>query len=183
MQQLAIVTGIFVALLSDYFLAGVAGGSAEAVALDVTSDESVAAALAAILFVLAFTSVLADFYYGESNIRFMTRSRVTMGVYRFAVLVCVFMGAVLALEVAQLAAFSEDIRAHLVGVREALQGNLDPALLFAPWGVVEREVRRILDEGRAAPGHIFNLGHGVLPDTDPVVLTRVVELVHEVSSR
>ena len=57
------------------------------------------------------------------------------------------------------------------------------ALLFAPWEVVEREVRRILNEGRAAPGHIFNLGHGVLPDTDPVVLTRVVELVHEVSSR
>ena len=69
------------------------------------------------------------------------------------------------------------------GSRLPVQGNLDPALLFAPWEVVEREVRRILDEGRAAPGHIFNLGHGVLPDTDPVVLTRVVELVHEVSSR
>ena len=70
-----------------------------------------------------------------------------------------------------------------VGGDQPVQGNLDPALLFAPWEVVEREVRRILDEGRAAPGHIFNLGHGVLPDTDPVVLTRVVELVHEVSSR
>ncbi len=70
-----------------------------------------------------------------------------------------------------------------VGGDQPVQGNLDPALLFAPWEVVEREVRRILDEGRAAPGHIFNLGHGVLPDTDPVVLTRVVELVHEVSAR
>lgn len=70
-----------------------------------------------------------------------------------------------------------------VGGGMPVQGNLDPALLFAPWEVVEREVRRILDEGRAAPGHIFNLGHGVLPDTDPVVLTRVVELVHELSSR
>jgi uroporphyrinogen decarboxylase len=40
-----------------------------------------------------------------------------------------------------------------------------------------------VDEGRAAPGHIFNLGHGVLPDTDPDVLTRVVDLVHEVSQR
>lgn len=70
-----------------------------------------------------------------------------------------------------------------VGGQQPVQGNLDPALLFAPWEVVEREVRRILDEGRAAPGHIFNLGHGVLPDTDPVVLTRVVELVHEVSAR
>jgi uroporphyrinogen decarboxylase len=44
-------------------------------------------------------------------------------------------------------------------------------------------VRAIVDEGRAAPGHVFNLGHGVLPDTDPDVLTRVVELVHEVSVR
>ena len=70
-----------------------------------------------------------------------------------------------------------------VGGQQPVQGNLDPALLFAPWEVIEREVRRILDEGRAAPGHIFNLGHGVLPDTDPVVLTRVVELVHEVSAR
>lgn len=64
-----------------------------------------------------------------------------------------------------------------------LQGNLDPALLLAPWPVIEAEVRRILLEGRAAPGHIFNLGHGVLPETDPAVLTRVVELVHEVSAR
>ncbi len=59
-----------------------------------------------------------------------------------------------------------------------VQGNLDPALLSASWPVVEAEVRRIVDEGRAAGGHIFNLGHGVLPDTDPSVLTRVVELVH-----
>ena len=59
-----------------------------------------------------------------------------------------------------------------------MQGNLDPALLLADWPVVEREVRRIVAEGRAAAGHIFNLGHGVLPDTDPDVLTRVVELVH-----
>ncbi|HEV7172694.1 uroporphyrinogen decarboxylase [Pedococcus sp.] len=65
----------------------------------------------------------------------------------------------------------------------AVQGNLDPALLFAPWEALEAKVRGIVEEGRAAPGHIFNLGHGVLPDTDPDVLTRVVELVHEVSSR
>ena len=70
-----------------------------------------------------------------------------------------------------------------VGGDQPVQGNLDPALLFAPWEVVEAQVRRILAEGRAAPGHIFNLGHGVLPETDPVVLTRVVELVHEVSAR
>lgn len=70
-----------------------------------------------------------------------------------------------------------------LGDRYAVQGNLDPALLFAPWPVIEARVRSILDEGRAAPGHIFNLGHGVLPSTDPDVLTRVVELVHEVSAR
>jgi uroporphyrinogen decarboxylase len=60
-----------------------------------------------------------------------------------------------------------------------LQGNLDPAVLLADWPVVEAEVRRIVAEGRSAAGHIFNLGHGVLPDTDPAVLTRIVELVHE----
>jgi uroporphyrinogen decarboxylase len=59
-----------------------------------------------------------------------------------------------------------------------LQGNLDPAILFAGWPAIERAVRRIVDEGRAADGHVMNLGHGVLPDTDPEVLTRVVELVH-----
>jgi uroporphyrinogen decarboxylase len=64
-----------------------------------------------------------------------------------------------------------------------VQGNLDPAVLFAGWDVVEREVRRILAEGAAAGGHIFNLGHGVLPATDPGVLTRVVELVHSASKR
>jgi uroporphyrinogen decarboxylase len=65
----------------------------------------------------------------------------------------------------------------------AVQGNLDPSTLFAPAEVIEGEVRRVLGEGRAAPGHVFNLGHGVLPETDPGVLTRVVELVHELSGR
>ncbi|RZS89510.1 uroporphyrinogen decarboxylase [Motilibacter rhizosphaerae] len=60
-----------------------------------------------------------------------------------------------------------------------LQGNLDPAVLLAPWPVVEREVLRVLDEARDLPGHVFNLGHGVLPASDPDVLRRVVELVHE----
>lgn len=69
------------------------------------------------------------------------------------------------------------------GGRYAVQGNLDPALLFAPWDALERRVREIVEEGRLAPGHIFNLGHGVLPATDPDVLTRVVSLVHEVSRR
>ncbi|GGF46300.1 uroporphyrinogen decarboxylase [Ornithinimicrobium tianjinense] len=69
------------------------------------------------------------------------------------------------------------------GGRYAVQGNLDPALLFAPWPALERRVREIVEEGRRAPGHIFNLGHGVLPTTDPEVLTRVVELVHDASAR
>jgi uroporphyrinogen decarboxylase len=59
-----------------------------------------------------------------------------------------------------------------------VQGNLDPALLLADWPVIEREVRRVVEDGRAAGGHIFNLGHGVLPETDPTVLTKVTELVH-----
>jgi uroporphyrinogen decarboxylase len=61
---------------------------------------------------------------------------------------------------------------------KALQGNLDPAVLGAGWPVVEREVRRVVAEGRAAHGHVFNLGHGVLPWTDPDVLARVVETLH-----
>ncbi|MBD8079655.1 uroporphyrinogen decarboxylase family protein [Cellulosimicrobium arenosum] len=59
-----------------------------------------------------------------------------------------------------------------------LQGNVDPALLTAPWPVLEAHVRDVLARGAAAPGHVLNLGHGVPPDTDPDVLTRVVELVH-----
>jgi uroporphyrinogen decarboxylase len=74
-----------------------------------------------------------------------------------------------------------DARTRL-GDGYAVQGNLDPALLFAPWPALERAVRSIVAEGAQAPGHIFNLGHGVLPDTDPEVLTRVVELVHEASA-
>jgi uroporphyrinogen decarboxylase len=51
-------------------------------------------------------------------------------------------------------------------------------VLLADWEVVRREVHRILADGRAADGHVFNLGHGVLPTTDAGMLTRVVELVH-----
>jgi uroporphyrinogen decarboxylase len=76
-----------------------------------------------------------------------------------------------------------DAAAELVGPGVAVQGNLDPTVLFAPWPVIEAEVRQILDAGKAASGHVFNLGHGVLPETDPDILTRVVALVHELSSR
>jgi uroporphyrinogen decarboxylase len=76
-----------------------------------------------------------------------------------------------------------DVASARIGPRYAVQGNLDPVTLFAPWEVVEAEVRRILTEGSAAPGHIFNLGHGVMPENDPDVLTRVAALVHEASVR
>ncbi|UOE43563.1 uroporphyrinogen decarboxylase [Agromyces larvae] len=72
-----------------------------------------------------------------------------------------------------------DVAASRVGDGVPLQGNLDPALLAAPWPVLDAAVRDVLRRGRVAPGHVFNLGHGVPPETDPTVLTRVVELVHE----
>jgi uroporphyrinogen decarboxylase len=65
-----------------------------------------------------------------------------------------------------------------VGHRYALQGNLDPALLSAPWAVLSERVREVIASGGVAPGHIFNLGHGVPPDADPGVLAMIVELVH-----
>jgi uroporphyrinogen decarboxylase len=65
-----------------------------------------------------------------------------------------------------------------VGPDRAVQGNMDPVLCLAPWPVVERAAGRVLDEAEGRPGHVFNLGHGVLPDTDPDVLARLVELVH-----
>jgi len=73
--------------------------------------------------------------------------------------------------------------ARRVDAGRALQGNLDPALLLAPWPVLEQRVRQVLDQGRVAEGHVFNLGHGVLPETDPAVLARVTDLVHEASAR
>jgi uroporphyrinogen decarboxylase len=70
-----------------------------------------------------------------------------------------------------------------IGPGKAVQGNLDPALVFAPEEVVRAKTLAVLAAGRAAEGHIFNLGHGVLPETDPDVLARVVDHVHEASAR
>ena len=61
-----------------------------------------------------------------------------------------------------------------------LQGNIDPALLSAPWEVLERHVREVIAAGSSAPSHVVNLGHGVPPETDPAVLTRLVELIHSI---
>jgi uroporphyrinogen decarboxylase len=72
-----------------------------------------------------------------------------------------------------------DVAAKRAGGIRPVQGNLDPAVLFADAGSIESEVRRIASEGRRTPGHVFNLGHGVLPETDPDVITRLVELVHD----
>ncbi len=65
-----------------------------------------------------------------------------------------------------------------IGPGKAVQGNLDPALVFASAQVLADKVHETLEQGKAAEGHIFNLGHGVLPETDPDALLRVVELVH-----
>ena len=66
---------------------------------------------------------------------------------------------------------------------KALQGNLDPAILLAPWEVIEERTKDVLTRGRTAEGHVFNLGHGVLPETDPDVLARLADLVHAESAR
>ncbi len=66
----------------------------------------------------------------------------------------------------------------LLGPGVAVQGNVDPALLAAPWEVLAEHVQDVVDRGAGAPGHVVNLGHGVPPATDPAALTRLVELVH-----
>ena len=73
--------------------------------------------------------------------------------------------------------------ARRVGPGKALQGNLDPSVLFAPWETVAEQTRRVLRDAAGLEGHVFNLGHGVAPQTDPDMLTRVVELVHEATAR
>ena len=65
-----------------------------------------------------------------------------------------------------------------IGPGQGIQGNLDPTLLMAPWPVVEAASLDILGRAGQRPGHIFNLGHGILPETDPDQLARIVELVH-----
>jgi uroporphyrinogen decarboxylase len=68
-----------------------------------------------------------------------------------------------------------------LGPQVAVQGNLDPVVLFAPLPEIERQVRRILEQAARRPGHIFNLGHGVLPQTPVDHVRALVELVHTLS--
>lgn len=93
----------------------------------------------------------------------------------------------------ELLAAMRDIGADVVGIDDRIpldegvrrlggtvpvQGNINPALLAAPWPVLEAHVLDVIERGRSAPGHVVNLGHGVPPETDPDVLTRIVALVH-----
>jgi uroporphyrinogen decarboxylase len=65
-----------------------------------------------------------------------------------------------------------------IGPDRSVQGNLDPTLLFAPTDLVHARAAEIIEAGRSARGHVFNLGHGVLPATDPDALARLVDFVH-----
>jgi uroporphyrinogen decarboxylase len=64
-----------------------------------------------------------------------------------------------------------------------VQGNLDPAVCLCPWPVVEAKVHEVLAANGGRPGHVFNLGHGVLPETDPGILEQVVATVHQATGR
>jgi uroporphyrinogen decarboxylase len=70
-----------------------------------------------------------------------------------------------------------------IGPDRAIQGNLDPAICTAPWEVVEREALAVLERAAGRDGHVFNLGHGVLPQTPVEHLQRLVDLVHERTER
>lgn len=73
--------------------------------------------------------------------------------------------------------------ARALGVTKPVQGNLDPALLLAPWEKIEARAKEILDQGMKQPGYIFNLGHGVFPAVQPDTLRRLTEFVHEYSAK
>jgi uroporphyrinogen decarboxylase len=70
-----------------------------------------------------------------------------------------------------------------IGSDLGIQGNLDPTVLLAGWDAVEAEADRVIDEAANRPGHVFNLGHGVLPQTDPQILAQLVQHVHAQTAR
>ena len=71
----------------------------------------------------------------------------------------------------------------ILGASKAIQGNLDPAALFAAPQELRAQVDAVLADAGSAPGHIFNLGHGIWPDTDPDAVARLIDYVHECSTR
>lgn len=70
-----------------------------------------------------------------------------------------------------------------IGPDRGIQGNLDPVLLMASWDIVESGARDVLARAGNRPGHVFNLGHGLLPETNPDQLARLVDFVHQASAR
>ncbi|WP_102347446.1 uroporphyrinogen decarboxylase [Bacillus sp. Marseille-P3661] len=72
--------------------------------------------------------------------------------------------------------------ARKLGISKTVQGNLDPAILLAPWEVIEERAKAILDQGMKQPGYIFNLGHGVFPDVKVETLQKLTKFIHEYSA-
>lgn len=70
-----------------------------------------------------------------------------------------------------------------MGINKTIQGNLDPAILLAPWEVIEERAKAILDQGMEQPGYIFNLGHGVFPSVNPETLKKLTSFIHEYSAQ
>jgi len=75
-----------------------------------------------------------------------------------------------------------DMAWERLGANIAIQGNLDPVALFAPWPALKDRAQRILDQANGRLGHIFNLGHGILPGTPVDNVKRLVDFVHEYSA-
>jgi uroporphyrinogen decarboxylase len=76
-----------------------------------------------------------------------------------------------------------DVAWHRLGPNAAVQGNLDPSALCAPWPALKARAQRVLDQAAGRPGHIFNLGHGMLPSTPVDNVARLVDFVHEYGMR
>jgi uroporphyrinogen decarboxylase len=70
-----------------------------------------------------------------------------------------------------------------IGYRKPIQGNLDPVLFLAPWEELKFHIDTLLSSVGSRPGHIFNLGHGILPETDPLLVAQAVQYIHEESAR
>ncbi|OYD09653.1 uroporphyrinogen decarboxylase [Paludifilum halophilum] len=73
--------------------------------------------------------------------------------------------------------------ARRMGIRKTLQGNLDPSLLLAPWEIIEKKAKEILDQGASVPGYIFNLGHGTFPEVQVETLQRLTALIHDYTKK